>query len=1467
MCSRPSRNMLVILVSLAAAWPVGIPTVSAQTAYLQLTEKRSEREGEQQLQQTVYLAGSYTEFELAYDIAIGPDTPEGRCFSSLWVYSIGMPTLGMAGPASCNWYSQGFFDVLLDGESLREYPATFRVVRRGGPDALCTATWEMAKGTVAAHFLLRGGDDKLLMQIEWQPEAALESVELKLLCYPSWFYGDKDRWIVTPTREVQHAQTVALDSPHEPWVFYHDRGLPERESYGACALMYVPDELTDASVQVDNYPVWTTLRFKPAAGRATVALWDFTGVGADEENLAYLREHGEQILEDLSRVAGSDWQQPLTAAAHLPADRKALHGERHVFETTPYDVMTSTVSTPHRRWAKPLADGPVRALIIAPRWAQRETVELAQRLDVEYETVSVSASYILLDKRGLTLYGTYELYGYRPRSVVAVLNDLRTKLEREYDCIIVADVRNGILPQYFIDMIAQKVRAGTGLVATGAGASFVAALGQDDRQPVRFWAPVPIESLPVLRNYAWTKTEEKPALIDATTVGNGRTLVMKYPVSSRSNLALTPATTQALDYVSADYEYYQSLLAKALLWAARREPRARIVKLAADFMRVESQTRFSGIELSVHVHDRDGRTEWSQRRMVNLSPGANELRLELTVPRGGEHFLDVALRQDGSVIDWASTWFETTSETAITEVSLDKTVLAAGDTLRGLVRLRGIEARSRLDARLIDSLDRVVARQRIVVEPGAVEKRLRVKLLDPLTVVHRLEVTLSDALGERDWTHREVTAPDRRLDDFMFLVWSSGHNNHVRSAINQVLAEAGVDTIDNVGLTQSDGPTMAASCRNAARRNLRSVPYITRIASMQGTGLVRRPCLTDPEHLSEWTSALRERAQAAAPYGPPAYTLGDENFLVRTRLDVCSSPTCLANFRDYLREIYGNLRALSREWDAEFESWEQVTPITLDEARETKQYARWADHRRYMDSVFTQAHALGRSAIRQADPGARVGFDGVFSLDSWHGYDFYQLVRACDLNQVYARRFNQVEYLRSFHQPDALLGAWHNRIGNDDEISARRVAWHLLFHGFNSGWYWTSYNTGPAALFPDLRPTPQLQWLAESHGEIKAGIGKLLMNADRLHDGITIHYSQASVHGNTLLDRQLPEAHWGALLAIEDLGLQYDFVSYEHIEQGALEDCRVFVMPASCAVSEKELAAIRAFVEEGGLLVADILPAVMDGRCKPLEEGALDDVFGKTISADVSTTMPDGDMPPLMPNAFGRGRALLLGFPFSDYTALRSDGNEGAFREALRDVLASHGIEAKVRVLSDGKPLSACEVVRFRNGEIEYVGIVKEDDIEDRETRQATILFPRESYVYDVRARRLLGHVARVETTITPGVPLLYALLPYSVDGLRLRPDRRRYAGGKAVTLRIKLVTGAARLAGDHVVRLEVTDPIGRARPHYAQNLLLSKPEVTARVRLALNDPAGEWTFTATDVVSGQAATARVTVTSSADST
>ena len=60
-----------------------------------------------------------------------------------------------------------------------------------------------------------------------------------------------------------------------------------------------------------------------------------------------------------------------------------------------YYEVTSEVQTPHIRWAKPLAGGPLRVLIVAPRQTQRETVELRLRLQMDYVAVGTEQTGVL----------------------------------------------------------------------------------------------------------------------------------------------------------------------------------------------------------------------------------------------------------------------------------------------------------------------------------------------------------------------------------------------------------------------------------------------------------------------------------------------------------------------------------------------------------------------------------------------------------------------------------------------------------------------------------------------------------------------------------------------------------------------------------------------------------------------------------------------------------------------------------------------------------------------------------------------------------------------------------------------------------------------------------------------------------------------------------------------------------------
>ena len=58
----------------------------------------------------------------------------------------------------------------------------------------------------------------------------------------------------------------------------------------------------------------------------------------------------------------------------------------------PYDQLSMEIETPHVAWAKPSITGELRALVIAPCWHFRDTVELAQRLSVTVTPLMVSGN-------------------------------------------------------------------------------------------------------------------------------------------------------------------------------------------------------------------------------------------------------------------------------------------------------------------------------------------------------------------------------------------------------------------------------------------------------------------------------------------------------------------------------------------------------------------------------------------------------------------------------------------------------------------------------------------------------------------------------------------------------------------------------------------------------------------------------------------------------------------------------------------------------------------------------------------------------------------------------------------------------------------------------------------------------------------------------------------------------------------
>ena len=96
-------------------------------------------------------------------------------------------------------------------------------------------------------------------------------------------------------------------------------------------------------------------------------------------------------------------------------------------------------------------------------------------------------------------------------------------------------------------------------------------------------------------------------------------------------------------------------------------------------------------------------------------------------------------------------------------------------------------------------------------------------------------------------------------------------------------------------------------------------------------------CMTAPE-TRKAIDDLALQSAIYGPYGPLSWTHGDESFYAG-HPDTCWSETCLAAFRGFLKGRYSGLEALNAEWRTGYKTWDEVLPLTFEDAVKSGNYA------------------------------------------------------------------------------------------------------------------------------------------------------------------------------------------------------------------------------------------------------------------------------------------------------------------------------------------------------------------------------------------------------------------------------------------------------------------------------------------------------------------------------------------------
>jgi hypothetical protein len=1457
-----------------------LATVSADCTLVQGKAATGLEAGKRWHVQNVILANDLVSYTLRTEYFEDPDQT-GRILPKKWAPTMGYTPLGIAAPSMALWYNQGFMHWTFDDLNLRDFQPRMRVIRKFGADAVVEYSWDTPKAKVTMRFGVVQGNDKLVLLARWQPKTEIKTVKLRLQAYPATFSKPHNRRATTAlsTRETGSAQ---LDLAKEKWVLLEDI-TEDRPSAGSAGLLLGDTTAFSKATLASIGGYAEHVDFVLAPGRTSLALafYELAEHPDYKQTRTHFRAGGDAESASLAQLLAADWDQPWSLPTGNPERFREILRQRKQRDAEmlarPAEAWTAAKRAPGSfPWFQSIPGGPVRVSLLCPRQAAWETMQLAARLDLDLRHQYFDQATAIVDARSWP-YQRQTGVGPLPAGL-ATRHATEICRDPEAEVILVNHVQGQGMPERVRREILAAVRAGKGLYLAGDAGMLKGwpkglTATPDDALLDPVLAAFTWESIPGLRPGERGRVDGSPPL-RAYRYGKGRVVYWRTKVGRYSSFSPVNDATEGLDGA---FDRILALNASALLVAAGRPLPLQMALQAHAPPKQGFRLNWSGPRPDrVHLRVQD---DMDRTVFIGDCPPDGFPSMPVFAA-GGRYFAEVvALNREGETVGVATTTFAVEQGLRVqsVEITPSRRVHAEAVPMVDLPNGGNVMARITVaDAGdvagvvaeffVFDAFDRLLAQKAVPLTAAGAQAQLW--LGRPVTVCHHLDVALRRGNTVLARARERFTVPlPFAYDDFTYLMWSYARGEPLTRFVQRRCYELGSDLMDLCHMRYAEDAAAAREYAVAARSGLRLVPYVTRVALEARDDHTFRPGLHDQAWFEKQRASMVPCTRQAIPYAPPAYTLGDENYLSRGKAEGGGSPETVAAFRAWLQTKYKTIVALNQTWASDHASFAAITePLWLAEAAlQNRSYAAWFDHREFLDTAFTDLHEQLAGIIRDEHPGAKVGWDGPLRYHWQAGYDFWKWTRNLELNQVYSSHPLQGDLVRSFAKPGTLRGEWGNNVA-DNEEGFRAIAWFNLFRQHNSCWWWTSWGCDYIPFNPDGSPSTYGEWYFDEARELRAGIGKLLLHAKRDDSGVSILYSQADHFAARLsqeLDAKAPQRFWKRNLEssakfIRQAGLQFRYLDRTQLTADGLAGTKLLVLPLAVCLSDQQVVAIRAYVKAGGTVLADGRVGLLTGNGVIRANRALNDVFGLGLPggldafAHVEPTRGEGETAyqPLEPgeifttNRFGEGLAIRSNVSFGQLL------NWPKPEDHPDPLVLPAGLRAPA---SCDPALDEVEQILFLDGGARYLAFQRSIHRRERVTLQSQIHIAKPTFVYDVRNRTLVSPTPTDswEVTVTRGRPALFALLPYRVASVNATlPGAATRGRALAGTIALQGALGAK--VGYHVVHVGVFAP-GSDEEHrqYSQNVACPDGQGTFDIPFALSDSPGAWRTVCRDAATG----------------
>ena len=687
---------------------------------------------------------------------------------------------------------------------------------------------------------------------------------------------------------------------------------------------------------------------------------------------------------------------------------------------------------------------------------------------------------------------------------------------------------------------------------------------------------------------------------------------------------------------------------------------------------------------------------------------------------------------------------------------------------------------------------------------------------------------------------------------------------------------------------------------------------------------IRHPSLHDLDAAAFHLSRLTEYVRSQRHMRPLFYSTDETSVTELIQpWDFDFDPRALADFREWLRGVYGTLARLNEAWETAFADWQSVMPFTTDEmiARGGDNFAPWADHRRFMNLVFARTVKQVTDTVHAADQHAWAGIVGAQMPSTFGGYDYWLLSQAMDVIEPY-NIGNSRELWRSFAPEKPVF---MTAFGSSEHEVWRH--WHQVLHGDRGA---IIYDEEARFLDEDCNVTDYGRPFVPLYRELTTGLVAMLAQAKAENPPVAIHYSHPSISASWMLERPSKDTPWlsedadvwkmhgerqkslfvrlreSAVKLNEDSWLAYNFLSYEQLENGVLEARmpKLLILPGSVAMSQAEVEAVTRYVESGGVVLTDNLPAIMDEHACALEAGQLDALFGvkregikkklsptgltrqagipawaKPLAANAALglsavedlTVTDGialyadedGRPAVVVHEAGKGKAIYMNADLTNYYLHRITPPQGdellAWYQALCTVV---GIERPMQIAkTDGTPARGVESFAYDLGTYRVYAFLHNRQLRIHELGPAEVqeqaafagdwpldvTLPENGHIYNVRTGEYLGCGDFFTATLPDWEPLIVSVLPSRPSALALEVTGAVSGAWLEATIRL---AGMPR-GGKHIVNLRLEGPDNAILPDDQINIRLTDNVGTWSYPMPFNQMPGAYTLVAREAATG----------------